>query len=486
VRTVTPDKIAGTNGQAEPANLPISNAEPHDKLMLPRSIDEIAASIFAACGNWPRRVGSDLFAHEPGHAVRWLRSSQDLFSWIGSRTGRPARFAKIVGVHSKEEVFAGLRAVAEKYDAIELLPHEPQIAGRYYACDVPPPGDGGTLRKLVERFTPQTLVDADLIKAAFVTIVWGGPGGARPCFVVTSRHGRGTGKTAFADVLGYFASGAIALSANENSETVKHRLLSPEGLTKRVVLLDNVKTRGFSWPELESLITAPEISGKRMYAGEGSRPNNLLWVVTLNGVSLATDMAQRAIIIELAQPEHSPSWKEDTLRFIDDNRKALIADCIGFLRSKRAALLEHSRFGAWERDVLSRLPEPSEARKVILERQGTADTEAETADIVQDYFRAELMGATYSPDVERVFIPSKIAAEWFNEATHERATTTAVSQWLKQHIDEKKLPCLMVNKCKTYGRGFIWVGADVEPDEPTKTDLECRLSAQRERRVRGF
>src|SRR5207247_1037554 len=75
------------------------------------------------------------------------------------------------------------------------------------------------------------------------------------------------------------------------------------------------------WAELEAMITSPVISGKQMYVGEGQRPNLLTWYITLNGVNMATDMAQRSVIIKVVRGRNSGRWWEHTLRFIDEHRE---------------------------------------------------------------------------------------------------------------------------------------------------------------------
>ncbi len=354
------------------------------------------------------------------------------------------------------------------------------MEGSFYACDVPPAGNGDLLRELVARFCPATHIDADLILALLVTPFWGGPGGSRPMFALTSPFGRGTGKTTVVQVAGRLAGGVIEMGMHEDAEVVKQRLLSQEGMTKRLVCIDNAKGSGISNADLEAFVTARTISGKRMYVGEGSRPNTLLWAMTINGVSLATDLAQRAVIIQLAKPEHNASWAEETFRFVDEHRAGLIGDIIGFLRSERGQLDQHSRWGTWEHDVLSRLPEPADAQRVILERQGASDAEREEVDIVEEYVGSQLVGLQCGVETERIFIPSTIARDWLNQATNERYTTVGASRWLNQQIEEGKFRRLAQNRCRAYGRGFLWIG-EKAGDAGITTDIEARIST-RERR----
>jgi hypothetical protein len=457
---------------------PIANAKKVKRQVIPYPMAEIVQNIRKWLRDWPRRVGDALFVPADDGGISWLESSSSLFGYLASKTA-PVRYYRGVGCATKDETFAEVRRTAHSYEAVETLPHHPPMAGHYYACTIPTPGDGRTLKQLVGRFNPSTDTDSDLIEAAIVTaVVWGGRGGARPAFVITCDAGRGTGKTTFVKITAYLAGGAVELSANETAEVVKQRLLSPDGLTKRVALLDNVKSLRFSWADLEALITSPVISGKRLYVGEATRPNTISYFVTLNGACLAADMAQRSVIIKLDKPEHSGGWEEATYAFIDANRPALIGDCLGFFLREPAELKHFSRWGAWERDILSRLPDPEEAQRLILERQGDADVEQEEHEVIEEYFRQQLTQLEYEADEDAVFIPSSVAVDWFNAATNLKQNTIAVSRILGQAADEGKLRRISRNKCKTYGRGFVWRGEKATPQNKILTDIMEQIDAK--------
>jgi hypothetical protein len=454
----------------------IANGTKYKKKILPYPMGRIISDIERLADNWPRRVGDALFVPNEGEGVSWLRSSAALFGYLGTKTGPPAWY-KAPGCHNREEVFHELRRTATKYRAVETLPHCPTLPSHYYSCSFPQPGDGSALRELTGKYCPATSIDGDLILSAFATVLWGGPDGARPAFCFASDDGRGAGKSAVSAGVGRFGGGAIELSAGENSEVMRQRLLSPEGLKKRVVRLDNVKSLKFSWAELESLITAPEISGKQLYVGEASRPNSLLWILTLNGPALGEDLAQRCVIVKLKKPVHRSGWEEEVNSFIDANRKALIADCIGFFQRPAATLKQFSRWGTWERAVLARLPDPSEAQRLILERQGEANVETEEHEIIESYFEKRLAALSYNTATDVVRIPTEIVAQWYNAAMNEKHRTAAVSRILNQGAEEKKLHRIRPDPCRTFGRCFLWVGTDSTPSAFTCNDLEERINS---------
>ena len=134
-------------------------------------------------------------------------------------------------------------------------------------------------------------------------------------------------------------------------------------------------------------------------------------------------------------------------------------------RAARAASAESpahdwfTRWAAWERDVLSRLPEPSDAQKVIAERQGEADVEAEEASVVAEFFAEQLAKLRYDPTCDEVHVPSAVAARWLSWATNDpQLKVVAAGRMLTQLHREGRLPMLKPNANRACGRGFVWRG----------------------------
>jgi hypothetical protein len=449
------------------------DGEPEVKRALLKMSD-IRHDLDVALDKWPRRVGSALFVDDPIHGIGWLDNPDALFGYL--QNWRVVKWYGGPEAVSRQNLHAELKRTAVDYDAVEKLPHFPRMARHYYTCTQPKAGTGDALRRLVARFTPSTTVDRDLLTALFVTPFWGGRPGTRPAFVLTSDAGRGAGKTTLAEFVGYVAGGLLAFEPGEDSEKMKQRLLSPEAVGKRVALVDNVKRTRFSWAELEALVTTPVVSGKRLYVGEAQRPNTLTWIVTLNGVALSTDLAQRSVIIKLDKATYCGDWKDETYRFIDSNRDALIADIAGFFERDRWQLGRASRWGAWERDILSRIDEPGEAQQVILERQAECDADGDDGAMVDEYVADQLAGLGYCPDTVQVRIPVRVVAHWFVEAMGEPMKTTAVTRRLNQMSTEGQVKRLKADTSRTYGRCYIYTGpkADILHD-PIRCDINEKL-----------
>jgi hypothetical protein len=218
-----------------------------------------------------------------------------------------------------------------------------------------------------------------------------------------------------------------------------------------------------------------------MYVGDGERPNLLTWFITLNGVSMATDMSQRSVIIKVVRGKNEGTWLEKSREFIDQHRNEIIGDIIAALRAKPSPLEEFTRWATWEQHVLCRLPDPSEAQRVILERQGEANCEQEEAEIIEDYFANQLWKLGYHWQTCQVRIPNEVAARWYCWATNDKAKTTAVTRKLKQLSSEGQLKRIAPDPSRSYGRCFIWTGsaADVV-GEPIANDLSERIAQMME------
>jgi hypothetical protein len=441
----------------------------------PLAMSEVIRRIRVHTGDWPRRVGNILFVHDDS-GVHWLDNAAALFGWLQTVCG-VIEWRKSVGCVSKDEVYHELCRTCKAYVSVENLPHFPPMPGHYYACKEYPPGDGEAISKLVQFFAPATPQDQDLILGMFVTPFWGGKAGSRPAFLVTSDAGRGIGKSKITDMLSNLLGGHIELSTSEDAGRMRSRLLSPEGMKLRLARLDNVKTLKFSWAELESIITSPRISGHVLHKGEGARPNTLAWLITLNGAALSTDIAQRVIIIKLGKPHRVGAWESIVTDFIEKNADAIISDIRAFLEMDPEPIPAHTRWAAWEDAILGRLHNPEETQKLIRLRSEVADVGREEVQLIESFFADQLEDLGYLPE-SIVFIPSKIAGEWYARATNERISTVAAGRIISQFCSEEATKKIIPYR-KTSGRGYKFSALgdfwDNDDEEKIYFDLRKRI-----------
>ncbi len=470
----------------------ITNVAPHPdcpddpRYYVPMQLEQILSILGERFGGWPRRIDNVPFVLNENGEPNFLDTTSKLFAWY-QKFGL-LKWRDGVGCVSKAEFREAIGASNRRYSAIESLPHEPPFLDRFYLRPAPDPGDGRALEALLDRFTPETEHDRQLIAAMFASVVWGETGGQRPAFLLTADVGRGAGKTTLARMLAELAGGKFEIHPSEDEGRIKNRLLSPESLTLRVALIDNLKSMKFSWDFVEGLITCDSIGGHRLYCGNATRPNNLIWVMTVNGASLSTDMAQRTVTIKLGRPKRAGDWQEETTRFIRENRQLILADLIALLRREKQPLKQHSRHARWESEILSRLEQPDELQRLIAERQHGNDAEADEARMIEEHFCQRLADLGLDNEIERLFIPNEIVVRWFAEATGERVSNIAVGRRLAQMVTEGRIKRLESVRHKTHGRGLQWNGEQAfgEPDyEAVKRVIEAREQEKRRPRWSG-
>jgi hypothetical protein len=297
-------------------------------------IGAITEDMNAFTTGWPRRVGNDLFVKGQDHQPRFLDSTAQLFAYLDAKAHLD--WGRNSDMVSQDRYLAHLQETVKGYDALERFPHRPRMRKTYYMHPRLPASTGEHLEEFVHFFSPHTAVDRELIKAFVACLLWGGPPGARPAWLVTAsadapEGGRGVGKSKCVELCGELVGGMLDISPKEDIVAIKKRLLSPGARTLRLARIDNIKTLRFSWADLEGLITSPVISGHRMYKGEGRRPNTITWALTLNGASLSRDMAKRVIIVKLDVPEYSPTWEQGVRDYIEEHRWHILSDVCAFL-----------------------------------------------------------------------------------------------------------------------------------------------------------
>lgn len=488
------DNVAAVFGGGDAAALDVifRNWTHGEKKQVARPLPELVRECQQVMRGWPRRVNDQLFVDDG--EIRYLQTCPKLFAALGYSA--QVEWSQADGMVAKREFFEALAQRVKSYRAIEHAPHHPRIPEHYYACGEVESGDGRCLAWLMRRLFPATPEDRYLIVLMLATVFWGGPAGQRPAFVVTA-DGRGAGKTTLAAVAGELSQGVIDVGAREDVAKIKERLLTPEARDKRIVQIDNIKAHKFSSAEVEALITAPVISGRELYHGESQRPNTVLWVMTMNGVSLSKDVAQRSIIIRLRKPVYSESWHEETFSFIREHRREIVADLLAFLRAPGVKMDGFSRWGVWERAVMARdMPaewdletaavvfgaELDDVRRLVQERQESCDVDTEEASMFEEYVAEQLRELGYDPLNERVWVSSSLMAVWYGELNGAgQRNTVRASRAIIQQIEEGALTRLARHKMAR-GQGFTWTGADAAVDAELQTDAAVRMDERKRHR----
>lgn len=459
----------------------VQDGESMRKVRRGRLGEELFCELTGYTGGWPRKVGGILFAIGRANQIQWLKTSAELFAWIewqyGLDGGRGVDWAGGTDCLPVQHFFAMCGQHAEEFDQLEVFPHEPPLPRTYYHHPEPTGGDGSALAGFLRRFSPASPIDEDLILAFLLTLFWGGPPGQRPVFVYQAssealQAGRGAGKSTIPGFAATLVGGHLAIGMDEDEGEVHRRLLGPSGRVKRLALIDNVKTLRFSSRAVEALLTCREISGRQMFVGEGSRPNSLTWCMTFNEPSLGKDMAQRAVVIEVDTPSYDSTWVRETEEYIEKERWSIVGDLLAALRNRKPLPAEfaHSRWGAWEGEVLACVPDPVTAQAEIVRRRKAVDDDEEMYAEAQELIRAVIrkkFGATVDPDEMKVFIPSQVITDEIVKPLHPKhgSDSRQAIKW----FNTLKIPHTSKHDAKKPYRGILWHGPKCTSDSAIVT-----------------
>jgi hypothetical protein len=454
-----PDPSSNGKGRPQFANS-IPDGEGSVRILMPELID----SLRTVGKGWPKRIGETLFVASADFRPVYLESSTQFMGWLDGTAN--VYWSRGPGMISQERLYEYVRKFhADQFDAVESYPHEPPMKGNYYLHPrVRPRRSYDLTEQFLDFFSPATDVDRELIRAAILTPFWGGTPGARPAFRFAAPEddppelgGRGVGKTKSVELIAAPCGGLVDLRENENISDLITRLLSEEGQSKRILRIDNVKTLRLSWADLEALITTKELSGKRLYRGEGRRPNVLTTFITVNGGSLSKDMAVRQITICVARPKPSGTWLRDAFGFVETHRWELIGEFLGALSDEPGNIRPRSRWDEWENEVLGRVPRWDECQDVIAQRAKDLDADEEDARECEEFFARKLEEQQHNSLVQSIRIPISKVAEWVSEYEGKPIKTGVVTRFLKL----KPLKRLSRARDKE-SRFWLWVGAEAD------------------------
>lgn len=349
------------------------------------TLDIVRLKVQLALGGWPMRCAAEgcksgiLFADAGGGRVRMIENHIEFqhllqeYAVLKFNKGQDSDLSNYVSMETLYTDFCSSVAV-RSYAVVETVPHEPPIRGHYYVqrpqVDYVP--DGSHLGMLLGFFNNIVRPEHKaLFAAAIVTQFWGGPYGQRPAFVFEASQ-PGSGKSTAANLVAQLTSvdGALSITLDKHGEErVRERMLSSEGMRKRVAMCDNVKGSVAS-SSLEGLVTEKWISGKRLFHGEASRPNTFTFLITSNNARLSSDMARRSFYIHFEKPAQAdPQWARTIDLFMRDCQEQVIADCLWVLRQARPALdwtcNPDETFSVWCEEVLARVRNAAAVQVVV-------------------------------------------------------------------------------------------------------------------------
>ena len=360
-----------------------------------KPVDEIASEMSEALGGYPRRsTSTGVFAIKETKKEKvelWsILDTNDLFALFHDRA--IVRWVRgecetlqgdTLSAITKTEFFRWVKDNMEpSYEGVSEYPHVPPRPSTFYLPTVLPEPTGKCLDEFVAALNPATENDRKLMMAAMMTPGWGGASGARPMFVFTSDYGQGSGKTETAKAIGRIWGGSATLDYEDNWQNISKRIMSSDDWLSRIFLFDNIKGK-FSGSAIEAAVTSEYLTGHKMFVGTVKRPNDATFMLTFNLPEMSRDLAQRSVIVKVGKPS-AGDFVEWACQFVEEHRLQLISDILHLLKQtpEKVVSMQHAdRWRAWQRDVLSKVPDcdVDALAAEIIERRPGADADAEEA-----------------------------------------------------------------------------------------------------------
>lgn len=426
-----------------------------DKLVevkIPLPMDKVEARVrgflgdeFAVVAGQPvliqERMGS-----KSAHA---MDTEAFLFAHLGRKHGMLCRWAPGLGMVLKSELLASLTLGGPHYWRVNEMPHEPALPDELYCCPKMPDPDMAVLEEYLGFFNFRTPEDRDLFIAYVATPFWGGPGGARPLFVFTSADGKGVGKSTAMEAAGKLVgTDSLAIPPDvKDIQAVVTRMFGAAGKRKRVLTIDNL-TGHLKSDELTSLITSSTVSGRENYMGEGTRPNTMTYVMSLNSPELDNDLAIRSVEIEITKPTRSAEWEPRYAAFLREKRLVVVSTLLYLLKEGRGSPsleMRDFRFATWADQVLRKCalsPGLAYAKACLAQNRLDADEE----DIEQFMFDLRKLatervrvscGEKANLSTHRVWIQNGVVAEIYRRATQRKWANNTVFKHLHGLVSRK-------------------------------------------------
>jgi 5S rRNA maturation endonuclease (ribonuclease M5) len=454
---------------------------------VPRRLTDIIEDVHKRFIGFPRRVGdaSAMFDHdrETGEIMS-IHSASALFAWMQRKSGRKIEWERGSAFVEKSELFHGLHAEAQRYDAISHVPDWPKRSGVYYAHDpLPEPSpDHKYFNEFIDFFSPADAANRTLLKAFVCAPLWYVRGIPRPAFTIDSTEGAGCGKTTLVEMVAdVYKSPPIKVNVKElktKVEDITKRLVSTSGRLLRMLLVDNATGRLDS-AELADMITAQSISGKAPYGrGEETRPNNITFCVTSNSAQLSNDLADRSIVINVKRPRRDPNWKGNLLAYVEKYRMHIIADMIDKLeKGPTLKKVPHTRFPEFEQTILRAVCyddyEYEAAVATMNESKGNSNAEEDCAQIVEEGVRENLMKVAELRLNQNIFITSSIFNRWLKWISDSDLTSRVTMQDVRtfsknghtERLAHRPERLRLGNGSQP--RGVLWAG------DPTNPEVTC-------------
>lgn len=451
----------------------------------PRQINELVKDLHVRLLGAPFKLGeSQLFDQSRNTgSIDMLYTPADLFSWIARKTGQLVLWERFTGTVDRNEFFSALRASARCFESISPVPDYPMREDVFYTFgELPKPSSGFEMFwRFVDFFCPDGELNRYGLAALIMSPIFYRGGGDKPLWLIDSPDGKGAGKTTVAEMIAQlYGAPEIQVKFKEfekNPDEIMKRALSSSGRKSRIVLIDNAEGVLRS-AVLSSMVTARLISGRPAYGrGEENRPNNLTYIVTVNGATVDSDIASRALFLYVRKPSMAPDWCERLRDFIEKNRMQIFGDIVGMIKAHvpYQNISAQTRNPKFETEILQAACEtPEKFLEFIAFQKGQKDDtnlDAEDGERLSEKISEMLLtvkpilgASAINPDRDSIFICNSVVEKWL-ECKPSRIKSLVQAGHMPQ-ISSKttRWPLSMQS---TRPRGFLW--------NPKPNNVDLRL-----------
>lgn len=396
-----------------------------DSIKVPYFIDDFDEEVQKLLEYPIQRFGNKLFGVTIKGQVFWIADKDALSVYLKGQ-GINTAFPKTNGAFYLREYYKWLEQNAPQVADISSLPHYPKPIPEvfYLPDDIPEQPYTSRFDRLIDFFCPATDNDRTLIKAMFMTPLWGGKGGDRPAFVLTGeaedhRGGIGIGKSILAHAVSRIGGAMLDFGERDKREDIMKQIINSNSI--RIVRFDNIKSAHFSSSILEALVTQPYVTGHKLYDGTVNKPNIYTYIFTFNNVSFSKDLTERAVPIRLKRPPRTGrDWESELDEFIEENKMDIRSDIRELFKLPTNTYSKLLRFNSWTNQVLSRLSATDEIINYILDTQSEFDAEDDEREIIEEAILScvtQFRYAAYSyreldPESDNVIISLDIIHTW--------------------------------------------------------------------------
>lgn len=171
----------------------------------------------------------------------------------------------------------------------------------------------------------------------------------------------GLGKTLLARVMGVVLDGAdpdLIHYTPDDEELAKRLCATLRSRAQTLLLIDNAKVKAntaISSPVLEANSMAPQVSLRILgQSANLTRPNDLLWVLTMNDTKTSPDLVSRGLPIRLyfeGRPEERVFQDHDPIAYATEHRSAILGELAGMVvrwnQAGRPRFAHHHRCTHW-------------------------------------------------------------------------------------------------------------------------------------------